>query len=544
MLFAFLLPAVLPYGPWKPDEPYIFGLVNQVLQSGDAVVLMLGNEPFVEKPPLMMWTAALTARLLSPWLDLEHGARFAIPLYLALTFAATAFAARQWFGVGHGRYAVLGMMAVIGMVQQGRLLVPDIPQLAGFAVSLAGLSLLPRWIRLGGALLGTGVGLAFLSKGLLGPGIIGVVSLLLPVLAPQWRNVAYAKALAVALLASLPWLVIWPTELYWSSPSLFTEWFWENNIGRFLGFSVARLGASNDSTQLVSTVPWFTFPLAPLALLTLWQRRHKVRSDNGLLICSLSLAIMTLTFAVSRSGREIYLLPMTIPLAMLAIPAVHSLSLRLNTLGDWAARGLFASLVALGWYLWVTAFVLASPPQWTWLARQLPLDVDLPVHPLAAVVAAAILIGWVWSWRIFAALNARAMVSWASGLVVFWATAFVLLFPWLDSARGYQDTFARLAKALPADSQTCLASAALGESEHGMLDYMVPMPHLRIELNPSHSCRYLLWQSRGELPKVDMTKWREVWQGARPGEQRERFWLYERDASATVVATGFPSALP
>jgi 4-amino-4-deoxy-L-arabinose transferase-like glycosyltransferase len=53
------------HDPWKPDEAYTFGLVYHILEAGDWLVPTLAGEPFVEKPPLFFWTAALFCKLLA-----------------------------------------------------------------------------------------------------------------------------------------------------------------------------------------------------------------------------------------------------------------------------------------------------------------------------------------------------------------------------------------------------------------------------------------------------------------------------------------------
>src|SRR5450830_960151 len=122
----------------------------------------------------------------------------------------------------------------------------------------------------------SGFGIAFMAKGVLALGVFGLTALLLPILFKQWRNAVYWRVLSLALLFSAPWLLIWPVSLYLRSPSLFMDWFWLNNVGRFFGFSVAQLGAPHTEGFWITTLPWFAFPAMPLAALTLWHRRHMV----------------------------------------------------------------------------------------------------------------------------------------------------------------------------------------------------------------------------------------------------------------------------
>jgi 4-amino-4-deoxy-L-arabinose transferase-like glycosyltransferase len=75
-----------------------------------------------------------------------------------------------------------------------------------------------------------------MSKGLLAPGVLGLACVMLPRV-PQWRTQRYLLTLAVAFLAALPWLTIWPIAVYLRSPALFHDWFWTNNFGRYLGLT-------------------------------------------------------------------------------------------------------------------------------------------------------------------------------------------------------------------------------------------------------------------------------------------------------------------
>lgn len=528
LVLVYLMPACMAYGPWKPDEPYTFSLVNHLLQTSDWVVPMLAGEPFLEKPPLMIWTAAATATLLSPWLAAEYGARAAIPLFLLIALVATAMAARRWWGVGAGRLAVLALLSAVGMVQHARMLTADVPQLTGVSLALLGFAYLPKRSLTGGLLLGTGAGIAFLGKGLLVPGVLAVIAIALPVMAPDWRRRDYRNGLLVAFVVALPWLVVWPAALYLRGDTLFLDWFWKNNVGRFFGFSVKELGAESYSGFMLETLPWFTFPLLPLAACTCWMHFRQIRELPGLLVCGLCFAIGLATLSVSASARAVYLLPLLPPLAILATPIALRLSRITATTADWIARLLFTLLIAFAWVLWWHAFVLQAPPDWTFLARHLPLSNALIVEPAKLAIAVVLSLLWIGLLPRLAQLPGRALTSWTSGIVISWAIAFTLLLPWIDLARSYQATFKELAEAMPTDAR-CLAAAEVGESERGMIDYVLGIAPERLDAHAQSACNLVLWQSRGAFPAVyESTDWALRWRGARPGETREQFWLFER----------------
>ena len=74
---AWLLPGVFGHGPWKQDETYTFGMIHHMLVSGEYLVPTNAGQPFMEKPPLYYWTAALLAKLAYPLLPYHEGARLA-----------------------------------------------------------------------------------------------------------------------------------------------------------------------------------------------------------------------------------------------------------------------------------------------------------------------------------------------------------------------------------------------------------------------------------------------------------------------------------
>ncbi len=537
LAFAYALPGMVAFGPWKPDEPYTFGLVHSLLEGGDWIVPTLAGEPFMEKPPLMVWTAAIFAKFLSPWLQPEYGARLAIGFYLLIIFLSLAGATRRFAGNGKGRYAVLALLCSVGFVQPGHMLIPDIPLLAGVALACYGWSRILEQPKAGGAILGTGIGMAFMAKGLLGPGMLGVTGILLPLLFAEWRTQAYGRGLLFAMAASLPWLLIWPIALYLRSPDLFMDWFWLNNIGRFFGFSVPSLGASHESAHLLKTLPWFTFPLLPLAVWRVWKTGRAGLADRGMQLGLSAFGVMAGTMAVSASGRVVYLLPLLVPLALVAAPALADIPPRLSRLFDWSARLLFGALALACWAIWLSMVSIGKPPPWSLLAEHLPMNFDFHFQPLGFAAAVALLLACWRLWLSLPGLKARAAISWGAGLVLVWGTAFALLLPWIDAAKSLQSTFREIEAALP-PGMHCLATRGLGESERGMLHYIAGVEPERIERHRGADCDALLWQGvSSEAPAAEALQgWQLRWQGARPGERRERFWVFVRTPRAVFAS--------
>jgi 4-amino-4-deoxy-L-arabinose transferase-like glycosyltransferase len=533
MSLVYILPGLAGYGPWKPDEPYMFGMIHSLMQTGDWVVPTLAGEPFMEKPPLLLWVSASTAKLSSPWLPTEHGARLAIGVFMFVALLSTASAARQWWGKGQGRYAALALIASLGLLQHGRMMIADVPLFSGFALACCGWAWLTSHPVRGGLLLGTGAGIGFMAKGLLGPGVLVMTAIALPLVFKRWRKVFYVRAMGAAILACLPWLLIWPVALYLRSPDLFVDWFWVNNVGRFLGFSVPTLGASHERGHLLETLPWFTFPVLPLAAWTWWKMRHTAGESPALQVCGLLFVVMIAVLSISASGRVVYLLPLLVPLSIAAVPAMSALPRLVAIYADWTARVISIVLIALLWTIWLTMLWQGAPPFWPLLAKHLPMDFVMQPNYVNMLGAVGLLAGWVLIAIQLRHVNARAVLSVAVGLVVTWGTTFLLLLPWIDAAKSYQATFRELSAAIPADA-SCVASTGLGESERGILHFVAGILPRRTEIGRGTYCDVMVWQGLTNQGPYQLRSqgWSIRWEGTRPGENRERFWLLTRDTAA------------
>ena len=114
-------------------------------------------------------------------LPLHDGARLANVLFLGLTCAILARTSTLWWKSKNGGLAPLVLLACLGMELHAHFMLTDLAMLPGFALAIHALAICrerPRWR---GLLLGTGVGIGFLAKGMLGPGVFGICAVLLPI---------------------------------------------------------------------------------------------------------------------------------------------------------------------------------------------------------------------------------------------------------------------------------------------------------------------------------------------------------------------------
>lgn len=580
LFVIYVLAGTFGRSPWKADEPYSFAIAWNVAEHHHWLIPTIGADPFMEKPPLMYWLGALCIRLL-PWLPPYDAVRVAVVLCLVMVLGSFGWAltllyrentsvkrsAADWHFCGMAL-----LTANVGLAEHIHKFTADVGQLAGSMMALTALMsavavrekncrhraplfgtrpeavageemTARRHMRWSGITFGIGIGIAFLSKGLLVPGVMlavwGCSLLWLPVL--RGRN--GMTFILYAAFVMLPFVIPWPLALYHIAPNLFHEWFWVNNIGRFVGFTslgghdnplrnrvlAVILGGAPASLILIAGVS------AALAKPRRWLRWCALRHSPARLVASLYLVIGLMTLISAGSMRDIYLMPFLPAMAMLALtwlpPASKGRSVPARVLD-----GFFLLLLVL---ITITAvqLILTGRPQllhWLWADTGRELPVPFWLNPSRMTLAICIMILALWCWLVCQP-RANLLRSWAVGMTTVWSVTFILLLPWLDAARSYQSVFTRLSPHLT--PQHCLATEELGESELGMLYYVTGIAGKRIYAGhsgqgvPGHlnkaalRCDYLLVQQHKKRHVEPPEKWRPIWSGRRPADD-QFFILY------------------
>lgn len=524
-----LVPGVVGRDPWKADEAYSFGMVLEMVQRGDWVTPTLGGEPFMEKPPIMYVTGALCARAFGWLLPLHDAARLAVWVFNGLTLAALGLAGRATWGARQGWVGPVLFLGAVGLLHNQHMLMTDVALLTGFALGHAGLALSLRRPVLGGSLLGTGVGVAFLAKGLLGPGLLGLTALALPVIFKPWRCRAYWQSLLVAGGCCLPWVLVWPALLYQKSPALFKEWFWVNNLGRFMGSN--NLGPKHKPFFYLTLLPWFALPALPLALWTFLKERRGLFARPELQMPLLSVLIMLAVLSLSADGRSLYAQPMLVPLALVAVPAADWLDGKLGRGLAAFLTGLAVVVVAGAWagYALIQAGVPASLGQW--IHSQIPHYVPgFRLGPCLAGLGVTLLAGVCWS-GFRETLGRTVVLRWTVTVALAYGLGMTLYLPLLNGNMSYRTTFGELRSHLP-PVQGEVASLGLGEPQRGLLHYYVGLRTRRLEVKPAalDTCELVLiqgnYRDRTLMDPPARGSWRLLWEGRRGG--RESFRLYQR----------------
>jgi 4-amino-4-deoxy-L-arabinose transferase-like glycosyltransferase len=535
---AWIMFGLVGHDPWKADEAHTFGIVVDYLKRGDWVVPTLAGEPFMEKPPLIYLVGGAFARLFGGVLAPHDAARLATGFFVGLSLLFLGLTARELYGRGFASATILLLIGCFGTIARLHQLIPDVALLAGMALGMFGLALARRSLWGAGAALGLGAGCAFLGKGLLGPGLLGVTALLLPSFAP-WRTRRYAAFLGLAACIAVIPAAVWMCALYARSPALFFEWLVTNNFGRFMGFE--QIGPRNPTGFYAYTLPWYAFPALPLAayaVWSVWRRPGPGVHQHDLQLPILLALVVATVLGVASDSRELYLLPLMLPLSLIAARGLIGLpSVGTNALADCARWGLgmLALLLWLGWLGLVT-----ETPAWL---QSILLDYQPGFEPsvhwlhFSLAVAITLTAGWILARRQSSA--GHALTQWGCGVTLCWGLIATLWLPYLDAGKSYRTMIQSLVRQVPDTS--CLASWHLGEPQRGLLVYFAQLETVRLELAPDAQCDTLLVQGfRATGASSPRAGWTAVWEGARPGDRRELYRLYRRNVTPGHAVIHFP----
>ena len=514
---AWLLPGLVGHDPWKVDEAVAFGMVTDMLHSGNWVVFSIAGEPLLEKAPLFLWTAAGFARALGKVIPLHDAARLASGLYVGLALGFLSLAANALMGERAVRMAVLLMLGCLGLLIRSHEMTTDVAGLAGLALALYGLALSVKRPVAGGAIAGLGIGFAFLGDGPL-PLVMMLAALAtLPLASPLWRTRAYASTAGMALLCAAPLVAAWPLLLYSHSPAAFLAW-WAN---------ATDLGWGDDAGGLLyflKILPWYAWPAWPLAAWSLWRARRTLPERRDLQMPLLVFVAFFVSVTVFGDAREVNAMPLLLPLAILGAAELESLPRGAASALDWFGMTTFFLCALLVWIGWGAAITGRPEIAAAWLQKEVP-GFAYHFSFVAFVLAALLTLVWLVVEARSLRSTRRAVVNWTAGITMIWMLVMTLGVPLVDQARSYRALSARMIQAIPPDFG-CVARRNVGDAQRALLDYFIGLRTYR--QGADSRCRVLLVQAAPlRIPTVD-PQWTELWRGSRPGDRNELFILYRR----------------
>jgi len=440
--------------PWPADEPRFALVARQMVESGQWLFPMRGDELYPDKPPFFMWLQALGYAATG-----QLRIAFLLPSLLAAlgTLALVRDLGRRLWTREAGAYAAWALLFALQFTFQARR--AQIDTVLTFVVTLAMCGLLrhllrgPDWRMW--ALGWFAAGLGVITKG------VGVIALLvlLPAAVMRARDARDITPLGprfwIGPLAFLLPIALWLLPMLMSvrasaDPALQA---YADNI--LLRQTARRYADPWHHRQpfwyfaVVIATQWLPAVLAVPWLLRPWRAAIAQR-DARLLLPLAWVALVVLFFSLSAGKREVYILP---ALPMLCLAMGPWLPAALQRAGLQRLGAACAALIAVGLIGIGTAMLLGTPgfEQKLMQREDLPVDADT-LAQLALAVGLAGLAALAW-FRIRGGVYALLAT-----LAALWLVVGLCVMPLLNNYSSARGLMQRVAAQLPAGDELGLVA--------------------------------------------------------------------------------------
>jgi hypothetical protein len=199
------------------------------------------------------------------------------------------------------RVSVLLFIGCLGLLIRAHEMNSDLAGLTGIALGIYGLALALRRPRLGGALTGAGLGMAFLGDGFLPLALVATLVAVLPLAAPAWRTREYATTVAIAAAVAVPLLALFPILLASNPQAGLWPWLDRAAAPRWANGE----GGLPDFVYFAKILPWYAWPAWPLAAWSVWKARRSLASRRDLHLPFAALLAFLVVLSCFGEAREV-----------------------------------------------------------------------------------------------------------------------------------------------------------------------------------------------------------------------------------------------
>ena len=364
-----------------PDEPRYASIARDMAAGGDWVTPRLHGEPWLEKPILYYWVAALGYRVLG---DGELAARLPSVLGALTTMLALGWIAWRFYGPTTAALSALVFPSSVAVLVFARAATPDMLFTSTLVLALAAAAPLvllnPRravWAYQ--VAFGAALGLAVLAKGPAGIVLAGgstVIGALLTTRGARVWRLAGPWALASFGVVALPWYVLCALR----NPEFVQVFFVSHNVQRFLApvFRHEQPFLYFGPVLLLGLAPWTAAIVATVREGATRLTRRAWTGSPSIFFASWML-FPVVFFSFSQSKLPGYVLP-AVPAAALLLAHALAMAIRHNPR---RARALGLGTAAVLGAMTVT-FIVAPGFESSGIAPG-------AVRPLAGILGAAAL---------------------------------------------------------------------------------------------------------------------------------------------------------
>ncbi len=320
LLVVLSISGIFSHHLWKPDEPRVAEIGREMYLSHQYAMPTLNETPFLEKPPLYWWVMSASYKLFGVT---DGTARLPSALFGFLTLLFTYLIGKR---VGEEKTGVFAALVLTTMTEfsviSHRCLVDNALFFFvtlgyyGFFTGYTSENTEGKWI--GYEIMALSSGLAFLSKGLVGPGLI-VGPAILTLLAyrdfGEFRRIVpqIGVGIFLFLLIVAPWII----DLYnTGGKQAIQEYLLQNTLGRMLPSVIRHYVGGHKHPFFYyfaelpqDFIPWIIALPATITFLIHPPKSLESKHRKGLLTALLLFAGGFLLLCLPATKRGLYLVP-------------------------------------------------------------------------------------------------------------------------------------------------------------------------------------------------------------------------------------------
>lgn len=428
LLVAFICPGILSRDYWGSSELSAFATILSMI-NGTGIDWALPNNlgaPDYQDTPLMLWCAALFAKLFGWLLGTDVAARLSILFFYTFTtgfiwygtwyFArrdeaqpvALAFgksASPRAYGRVVGDNALLLFIGTLGLFVPIRELDSEISLICVTAAYTFGLGWAlwhPKW---GSLATGAAIGAAILASDLWLGLILLVAAVYIHCRAHAFIPQPLMPRLVCLISAASAVFFLWPIAGVAFTIELVDAWWlgwWQHQL------SLVDLPSSKDIMWMLNNGFWFVWPVGPFMLGCLYAFRKQIgRTHIKLpLMVLVALSVWALFVRVSNESILMALIP---PAAILSGFGMMAARRAWSSLLDWFSGSVF-SLIILALWLYYIAWHCGFPPKMHHSVEKLAPMLEPTFHGFWLALCFATTLAWVAliMWR----LNHDRSIAW------------------------------------------------------------------------------------------------------------------------------------
>ncbi|MCE2859647.1 MAG: glycosyltransferase [Oxalobacteraceae bacterium] len=547
LCLLYILPGFIRRDPWKTDDAAGFGVMWTMAHGtmADWLSPNIVGLPMPNDGPLAFWIGAVLIKLFGWVAGDVLAARLSTLVFFAIGAASVWRAAYVLGGRGeaqplklafggqpaaldYGRTladgALLIYMACLGLLLRSHETATPALHVALVAAAFyAAACVFDRARPKDALLLGATLGLLVLTRGWTVP--LGLVMAMLLLAALR-----YQRVLQQLMLVTLPLALLIP--LAWIAAHSLLVPADQGLAGHWMGSKFLMAGGPTltNIRFLGKTLLWHAWPAWPIALWAIYAWRTHV--SLHILLPAAGIAALLLLNLAAPASRDVDLLPLLPPLAILATFGLPTLKRGAINAIDWFSVMTLSAIAAFIWLGWI-AKQTGWPAQLAKNAFKLAPGFKPEFNLVALLIALASSVGWVLllQWR----LGRRPPVLWRAvvlstgGLVLCWLLLMTLWLPWLNYGQSYAEVARQINQRLP-DTYQCVSARGVGPAQRASFAYL---GDVRFSKTADERCEFLLVQDTGvrkqraQLSVVD-SEFTLLWQGRRASDRNESFRLFKR----------------